>query len=264
MSKAKKDTQDAVVMHASDLVKKILKGKLGLEKQEEDGTEPLEGRYYKIAKARIVDGYCHYGFDIVTGTAEGDAVPTQKGSHVITDDLRKAFNKLNVHLAYMDDIFKHAGVEIKDIDLMHTDDLATLYVVSGFQITGSEENESVILMGDKELNNGRGARLSLTMPKIGIDELSSYKWYNELKDAVDVAREEVALYREGKYIADDDEKEEKEMKKQTKISFKASVHERKDDDNSEIENVAAIIEAEHTQDNAAFEHSMQDFENSEI
>jgi len=173
-------------------------------------------RSYKVTSANLVDGYCNYGFEIIDGVCRGDG-RTGKGSHVVKDDLRDAFAKMNVHLAVRDDIFKHAGVEVDDIDQMHGHELATLYSVTGFKMGGSDESESIVLIGNKYVSGGD--RFSLTSPKIMIDNLSSYKWWNELKDAADIVREEVALYMEGKYIEEEEEIDVKEKAKQGKITF---------------------------------------------
>jgi len=191
---------------------------LGSEELAEIIMEVIDAnkRPYKITGANLVDGYCNYGFEITDGIGKGDP-GTRKGTHVVKDDLRDAFAKMNVHLAVRDDIFKHSGVEVEDVDTMHGHEFATLYSVTGFKMGGSDESESIVLIGNKYVSGGD--RFSLTSPKIMIDELSSYKWWNELKAAADIAREEVALYMEGKYIEEEEEIEVKEKAKQTKLSF---------------------------------------------
>lgn len=161
---------------------------------------------YIITDAALKDDFCNYTFEITEGIGVGDTHAV-KGKGIIKDDLRHAFGKLNVHLALIDDVFKHSGIEIDDIDKYHTDDLTTLYTVTGIKVKGSKENESVILIGNKYVSSA-GGRIELASPKIPMDNLSSYKWYNELKAAVDDVRNEVELYKEGKYTpveTDDDE-----------------------------------------------------------
>lgn len=167
---------------------------------------------YVIIEAQIKDGFCNYRYEVIKGVGIGDKHKVD-GSGIIEDDMRTAFSKFNVHLAVIDDVFKHSGIEIEDIDQLHTHELTQLFNVTGFKIKGSKENECIVLIGNKYVS-AAGGRIELESPKIPLDNLSSYKWYNELKEASDKAREEVKLYKEGKYTAveEDDDNEEPEMK----------------------------------------------------
>lgn len=160
---------------------------------------------YIITEAKIKDEFCFYSFEILEGIGAGDT-HNVKGVGIIKPDMSKAFNKLNVHMAVIDDVFKHSGIEIEDIDNYHSHDLTTLFEVTGIKIKGSKGNESVILIGTKYVS--AGGIIDVTSPKIPMNNLSSYKWYNELKEAVDDVRHEVSLYREGKYTPVEVEKAE--------------------------------------------------------
>jgi hypothetical protein len=161
---------------------------------------------FTIKEASLKDDFCNYTFEIITGVGSGDT-HSVKGSGIIEDDMREAFGKFNVHLAAIDDVFKLSGIELEDIDKYHAHELATRYHVTGFKIKGGTENESIILVGSKFVGTA-GGRIELATPKIPLDNLSSYQWYNELKAAADNAREEVALYKEGKYtsVQEEDDK----------------------------------------------------------
>lgn len=161
-----------------------------------EDLENLEKPPYLIIEAALKDGFCNYTYEVAKGLGEGDKHAV-KGSGLVKDDMNNAFHAFNVHLACIDDVFKHSGIEIENIDDYHTHELAGLYSVTAFSIKGSEESESIILTGTKYLSCG--GRIQIPSPKIPLDNLSSYKWYNELKAAADRAREEVALYKEGKY-----------------------------------------------------------------
>lgn len=178
------------------------------------------GREYTINSATIKDGICNYSFDVVKGVGLGDVIAV-KGTHIVKDSMRDSFVKFNVHMALYDDVFKHNKIEIEDIDKFHNHELTTLYHVTGIQIVGEEDNESIILIGNKYVSSG--GRIEIKTPKIALDNLSSYKWYNELKAASDDAREEVALYKEGNYELPDQEEEEKEKKKPRQLKIVASV-----------------------------------------
>lgn len=175
------------------------------DQEDEAAQDDSEQKPYIIKEAIIKDDYCNYAFEILSGIGAGDT-HSVKGSGIIMDDMKEAFNRFNVHLAVIDDVFKHSGIEIEDIDKYHGHDLAFLFTVTGFKISGGEDNESIILKGSKYVSSA-GGRIELASPKIPLDNLSSYKWYNELRAAADSARMEVALYKEGKVVpAEEDEK----------------------------------------------------------
>jgi hypothetical protein len=171
-------------------------------------------RDFVIIDASIVDDFCNYKYEITEGVGILDTHKVD-GKGIILDDLRNAFVNFNVHLACIDDSFKRGGIEITDIDQNHGDEITTCYHVTGFKIKGGKDNESISLIGTKYVS--LGGRLNLITPFIPIDSLSSYKWYNELKAAADRAREEVALYKEGKCrVVEEDDEEEEETPKRRK------------------------------------------------
>jgi hypothetical protein len=190
-----------------------------MSKVKEEQAEDLfasseEEKIFTIKEASLKDDFCNYKFEILRGVGSGDT-HSVNGSGIIEDDMRDAFARLNVHLATIDDVFKLSGIELDNIDDFHNHELTSHYHVTGFKIKGSKENESIILIGSKFVGTA-GGRIELATPKIPLDNLSSYQWYNELKKAADDAREEVELYKEGKYTAVE-EKEEKPNTRQLTI-----------------------------------------------
>lgn len=168
---------------------------MATRKKKEDST-PEEVKEFEIMSAAIKDDFCNYEFKVNIGTGIGD-VHKVSGKGVIDQDMTDAFRKFNVHLAAIDDVFSHSGIEVENIDLFHSHELTQRYNVTGFKVKGTKDNESVILIGTKYVNSS-GERMDLEAPKIPLDDLSSYKWYNELRDALNVARTEVELYKNGK------------------------------------------------------------------
>ena len=159
-------------------------------------------RPYVVTEATLKDGYCHYSILIIEGTGEGNTMKI-KGTHVVTDDLTNAFDKLRTHLAYVDDIYKHNKVKIEDIDKHYLDEFSELYTVHGFKMGGNDEAETVYLRGNKYLS--QCGNVSFDTGAIALDFNSSYKWYNELDAQIRLCRNEVSLYHEGKYILDQNE-----------------------------------------------------------
>lgn len=180
------------------------KGKRGTKENpisHDELQEVLEAvgkRDYVITEAEIKDGFCNYSYEKTAGIGLGDIHGVKGKAGMVTDDLYNAFAEFNVHLAILDDVFKHSSIQFESIEEVKNHELTGLYYVSGFKIKGGEDNEAIILIGTKYISSG--GRLKLEIPKIPIDSLSSYKWYNELKEAADNAREEVSLYAEGKMI----------------------------------------------------------------
>lgn len=173
-----------------------------MAKKKNAPKEELPKKPYIIIGAKMRDSFCDYTFEVQTGTGIGDK-HTVKGAGIATDDLVNAFSAMHKHVACIDDIFKHNGVEISNIDKMANNELTSYYHVDGFKIHGSDENESISFVGSKALSVG--GRASFETPRIGMDSLSAYKWYNELKEASDNLRNEVELYREGKVVLNDEE-----------------------------------------------------------
>lgn len=170
-----------------------------MAKRKKKDEEPKEQKPFKITSAQISDDFCNYEYEILSGVGIGDSHKV-KGKGIIDQDMQLAFNKFNVHLAAIDGVFKHLDIEITDIDTLHNHERTFDYNVTGFSIKGGDGNESIILKGNKFLDSLSG-RMELTTPKISLDAASSYKWYNELKAAVEQAREEVELYKGGKCTA---------------------------------------------------------------
>ncbi len=164
--------------------------------------------------ASMTDGVLSpYSFEVKHGVGVGFVHKIQ-GKGLFKDSLANAFVKLNVHLAAIDDVFKHAEVEIPTINKMRTNELTFLYTVDSFKITTTGDEESVVLSGSKRVSSS-GSWMSITTPKIPLDKMSSYEYAKELREVLDDVREEVELYHNGNFT--EQEKEEKVDKRQMKI-----------------------------------------------
>lgn len=154
---------------------------------------------YVITEANLKDHTCLYKYAILKGVNAGDKHQvTNTSDKLVEESLLEAFSKFNVHLACIDDVFKHSGIEIEDVNKFHTHDLTGRYTVTGFKIKGGEELESIVLSGNKVISSASG-RIELDTPKIMLDNLSSYPWYKELIEAAEDAMEEVRQYKEGNF-----------------------------------------------------------------
>lgn len=158
-----------------------------------DALQEAVKKAIQITSASIKEELCNYGYEIMTGPCAGDKIPNRKGSSMVHEDMIEAFKKLNVHLAIIDDAFKYSGKELTSIDNLEDTDIAGLFAVTGFKITGSEENEGIILVGEKWVSHGS---IALETPKMTSG--SNYPFFTELKESVDHARAEVEEYMNGK------------------------------------------------------------------
>jgi len=182
----------------------MAKGKNKLKKVIEEILKPV--RSFSILEATIKDEICNYTYEVIEGIGIDDQHKVT-GSGIVKETLLEAFTKFHVHLACIDEVFKHSKIEIGDIDSMHADELTSLYRVSGFKIKSSKGYDTIKLTGMKYVSSA-GGWMEIKTHEIVLDNLSPYKWYNELKAAADAAREEVSLYKEGNYTPVEKEEEE--------------------------------------------------------
>lgn len=165
------------------------------DKKEDDGISEIP-KEFVIKEAKLNDGYCDYKFEILAGIGKGDSHKVD-GEGLFKETLQKAFSQLHQHAAFIDNVFTHANVEIKNINRLHNHELTGLYSVIGFKVKGGVDNESVILTCNKFTPTGY---IGFDTPKVPLDSLSSYKWLDELKAAIEKVRDEVVLYKDGNCI----------------------------------------------------------------
>lgn len=146
----------------------------------------------RITAVSLKDDFCDYSYEITNLVGIGN-IHNVKGKGIIDEDLRTAFNRLNVHLGVIDGKF---GIVEQVEDLRNDEDVA-LYNVTGIKMRGSSEDESVILTGTKFCPNISG-RIDLTTAKIALKDFSAYKPWMELQEDIELIRKEAELYHGGK------------------------------------------------------------------
>lgn len=157
---------------------------------------------YEITSASIKEQKCNYGYEIKTGPTKGDKIPTRKGEAIIHDDMSEAFKALKVHLAIADDAFKHVFGELPPLNELIVHEITNEFTVNGFKTTGQEEDEGYFLIGDKYVSIGV---MDVSTPKITAG--SNYPYFQELRDAISAARNEVEEYMNGKNGEEDDDRQ---------------------------------------------------------
>jgi len=164
----------------------------------------------RITAVSLKDDFCDYSYEITNLVGIGN-IHNVKGKGIIDDDLRNAFNRLNVHLCVIDGKF---GIVEQVEDLRNDEDVA-LYNVTGINMRGSSEDESVIIAGTKFCPN-ISARIDVKTAKISLKEFSAYKPWAELQEDIELIRKEAELYHGGKCSSVEPEIEDP---KQTKMEF---------------------------------------------
>lgn len=152
--------------------------------------------------ANITDEFCNYTYEIKQGVGIGN-VHSVKGKAIAHPDLINAMMVLNRHMACIDGSYKLAGYTFNNIDELENDLLTANYDVNGFRSKGSEDSLAVILTGTKTV--APIGQMEIKTPKVDISEMSSYPWYNELRDAINEVKKEVRLYHEGKCVQETEE-----------------------------------------------------------
>ena len=183
--------------------KKTLKT-IDLPQEEDTTTDVLEEiqKPYEITSASIKEQKCNYGYEIKTGLTAGDKIPTRKGEAVIHEDMQKAFDALRIHFAVAAGGFKHQYDELPDFDVLKDSSIIEEYHVTGYKVSGVEEDEGYTISGYTYVPLGT---IDFDTPKI---TKGNYKYFDKLKEKMDVARNEVELYMNGKHDEDEDDNQQ--------------------------------------------------------
>lgn len=154
------------------------------------------GDIIEVEFAAIKDEKCNYKYKIVEGSQPGFRHSVD-GIGIAEESMIHAWDQLKVYLAAYDDAFKLSNIPVKKIDKMHKHELTLNYHVSAFKVSGTGDEMTVVLTGDKFVSSG--GRMALITPKINLDKSSTYKFGPELKEAIEECCREVVLYHQGNY-----------------------------------------------------------------
>ena len=151
----------------------------------------------EIRGAAIKDALCDYTYELLKGPTKGDVL-SHKGVHIIHDDLQGAFERMNVFFAHLDDAYT-GHKDSSTIEDLEEEIETENYSVTGFKISGVEENKSVILIGFKQV---RAGSIKFETPKVKLD--GNYHYLHQLKTRLYDLIDEVEKYRNGKAAPQDD------------------------------------------------------------
>lgn len=158
-----------------------------------DHLKNQQEKEFEIISASIKDEQCNYGYELLTGRNVGDVIPNRKGAHFIHDDLREAFENMDVFLAHIDGVFNSWANNQTHISSLEEKEELENYSVSSIKIVGAEENKAVIIGGNKQTVWGS---ISFNTPKIKFN--GNYLYVEELNIRLDNLIREVEMYMEGK------------------------------------------------------------------
>lgn len=153
--------------------------------------EIISDKEFEIKSASLKDQMCNYSYELLQGKTKGDTI-NRKGVHVVHDDMIETFDNLHVFLAHLDGAFRDANNQTP-LSELEAEDIVALYHVSGFKLSGVEENKGIILVGQKQVKEGS---ISFDAPKIKLN--GNYLYIEELTQRMYAAIEEVEAYMNGK------------------------------------------------------------------
>lgn len=154
-------------------------------------NELVSDKEFEIKSASLRDQMCNYSYELLQGKTKGDTI-NRKGVHVVHDDMIETFDNLHVFLAHLDGAFREANNQTP-LSELEADEIVALYSVSGFKMSGVEENKGIILVGQKQVKEGS---ISFEAPKIKLN--GNYLYIEEITHRVNAAIEEVEAYMGGK------------------------------------------------------------------
>ncbi len=133
------------------------------------------------------------------GAESNPAECSEKHTSTAHKDLIKAFKCLAIHAALIGEYLSPAAVT--NIDKPDTD-LIKNFTVFGFEV----DEEGVTLSARKTLITGKG--LNFTPPKIKFNEKSedAYPFIKNLTQCIDVCKDELTQYLNGKFAPDPQQK----------------------------------------------------------
>jgi hypothetical protein len=148
-----------------------------------------------IKKARLKDRTLEVGMTETVRLNDDSTTyneVTKKCDALVHDDMLNAFRKLVPHAAVICDL-KEAD-RVKITDELNGDDITNMSV-TGFTVSGTDENEGCVLIARKET----GKRvLNLITPFIKYSDTDEYRYGSELSDVINACVHEVHEYLNGK------------------------------------------------------------------
>jgi hypothetical protein len=114
-------------------------------------------------------------------------------------DFKGKVSKLAVHYGILTGYIKPGA--IKNI-AEYADPIVESFYVSGFSVSGEDEDEGVVLTGHRVLPNGKAIILNTPFYRFNEDDKTRYKFMDELMLAIEDCKDEAKQYLNGKVEKD--------------------------------------------------------------
>jgi hypothetical protein len=162
----------------------------------------MENVTNQIVKAAVKNDRCEVTFEENFTESNYSNNVTKKCSQIVHADLKKALDRLKIHMVIvceqkeaeelLSELHRDDSDEaMKYFEEFDTERLAN-YLVTGFSIGGSDENQGVTLIGQKLLASGQV--LNLISPFVKYEDNDGYEFAAELSSDIEAACYEVEQY----------------------------------------------------------------------
>lgn len=154
----------------------------------------------RIRKAKLKNRSLEVELTETISTEQGDVTNEviMKCAGLAHDDLKKAFDRLSLHMIVICDLRKSEMIDQSTFDSEDIDDFND-YEVKGFSLGGEDEHEGVVLIGSRKFKSGKVLNIVTPFTRFA-DENDPYDFESELYNDIQAAVYEVEQYLfEGKY-----------------------------------------------------------------
>lgn len=145
----------------------------------------------EIVKASVKNDRCEVSYkkQFVEGNYNNEV--NEKCPQIVHSDLKKAFNRLVLHLIMVCEQPEAGKIDIENIHEIDLEEFHN-YVVTGYSIGGSDESAGVTIIGQKLLRSGQV--LNLISPFIKFEDSEAYSLAGELYSDIQGCDCEVCEY----------------------------------------------------------------------
>jgi hypothetical protein len=149
----------------------------------------IKGKLLKGDKVEISYKKQESNISKPVGCSEENPNPPRK-------ELKEAFAALAIHAALLGEFVSTALVP--DFDNVNQE-LIKDFTVTGFTITGSEEDEGVIITAHKKLKNGKSLGFNTPTTRFSDESENVYPFMDQLIECVDNCKEMLTKHLNGEY-----------------------------------------------------------------
>jgi hypothetical protein len=151
----------------------------------------MENARNEIVKASVKNDRCEVTYKESFSEANYSNEVSKKCSQIVHADLKKAMDRLKLHLVMVCEQPEAGLIDIETIHQVELDEFNN-YVVTGYSIGGNDESAGVTIIGQKLLKSG--SVLNLITPFIKFEDSDAYLFAGELYSDISSCNYEVEEY----------------------------------------------------------------------